>query len=113
MTALRSLLRSLRLPKPTRTLTTTSALSRSIADSAKEAVKTIDRVAGNAALKGIETGEAIAGAAKQTVSGTTARARGVGSGVAGKAKSTAAEAAGKAREVGGKAGRHQGGGEEG
>ncbi|KAG0632965.1 hypothetical protein HOY80DRAFT_1006381 [Tuber brumale] len=108
MAALRSALRSLRPLKPARTLTTTSTLLRSIADSAKGVVKAIDRVAGNAALKGIETGEAIAETAKQTVSGTTARARGAGSGAAGKAKGTAAEAARKAREVGEKV-RGQGG----
>jgi len=86
-----------------RPLTTTSTASRSITDSTKDAIKTIDRAAGTAALKGIETGEAIAGAARQTVSGATARAEKMGSGVAGKAKGTAAKAGGKAYEVGGKA----------
>ncbi|PUU83516.1 hypothetical protein B9Z19DRAFT_1105157 [Tuber borchii] len=122
MTTLLRLRLPLRLPKPTRTtlttcrrhLTTTPTLSRTITDSAKDAVKTIDRAAGTAALKGIQTGEAIAETAKRTVSGATERAEGVGGEVAGKAKGTAAEAAGKAKgtaaeaagkayEVGGKA----------
>ncbi|CUS12306.1 unnamed protein product [Tuber aestivum] len=95
MTALRPLRPlHLHLSRPARTLTTASTLSRSIADSAKEAVRTIDRAAGSAALKGIETGEAIA----QTAKRTAARTREVGSGVAGKAKGTASEAAGKAYE---------------
>jgi len=87
-----------------RTFTTYRVLNKTVIDTGKDALKKVDRVAADAAIKGIETGEAVTQTIKETAqsvtssaSKATSQAQGSASEAAGKAKGAASEVAGDAK----------------
>jgi uncharacterized protein YjbJ (UPF0337 family) len=95
------------LTRQARLFSTSSAIRKSVVDSAKDVAKKVDRTISDAAVKGIETGEKAANAIKSAVPGTTGEAKGKASELTGEASGKASEmtgeAKGKANELAGKA----------
>ncbi|OCK76341.1 hypothetical protein K432DRAFT_335841, partial [Lepidopterella palustris CBS 459.81] len=85
------------LVRQTRLFSTSSVVRKSVVDSAKDAVKKVDRAVSGVAVKGIEKGEQAAEAIKSTMPETTGEAKGKASEVTGQAKGKANEMAGKAK----------------
>jgi len=85
----------------------TSVVRRSVLDPVKDAAKKVDRTVADQLVKGIETGEKVAQATKETVGINSAKAEGAAAETSGelkgKASELAGEAKGKASELAGEA----------
>jgi len=101
------LLRSTPALRPAVRCLSTTARRPNVIDSAKDAVKKVDRTVANAAVKGIEKGQEASAVVKDTVGINAKKAEGTASEVTGEAKGKAhelkGEAKGKAEELKGKA----------
>jgi len=73
------------LRQSTRLFSTARLQRKTITDTAKDALTTVNEVASNAALKGVEATESVTNAAKATVAGSTKYAEGVADQVKGEA----------------------------
>jgi len=95
------------IARQARLFSTTPIARKSPVETIKDAAKVVDRTISNAAVKGIEKGEDIAGAVKEAIPETTGEAKGQAASIAGAAKGKVAElkgqAKGKASELQGEA----------
>ncbi|KAF2100165.1 hypothetical protein NA57DRAFT_38451 [Rhizodiscina lignyota] len=80
-----------------RLFSTTPRVQKVLPDAVKEPLKKVDRTVSDAAVAGIEAGEKVTDAVKQTVGMSKGEAQGKASEVAGEAKGKANELAGKAK----------------
>ncbi|KAF1946394.1 hypothetical protein EJ02DRAFT_450494 [Clathrospora elynae] len=80
-----------------RLFSTTPIARKSPVETIKDAAKAVDRTISGAAVKGIEKGEDIAGAVKETIPNNTSEAKSQANEMAGKAKGQANEIAGQAK----------------
>lgn len=72
---------------------------KTITETAKDALKTVNEVASSAALKGVEGGEAVANAAKSTLAGSSSSLSGTADQLKGSAKKLKGEAESKVEEI--------------
>lgn len=80
-------------PARARFFSTTPVAAKSVVDTAKDALKKVDRTVADGAVKGIEVGEKAAETIKQTIPNNTTQAKHQAQGAAQSAKSTAQSAA--------------------
>ncbi|KAI4711410.1 hypothetical protein J4E89_003975 [Alternaria sp. Ai002NY15] len=95
------------IARQARLFSTTPIARKSPVEAIKDAAKAVDRTISGAAVKGIEKGEEVAGAVKESTPDTTGEAKGQAKEMAGEAKGKAqelkGEAKGKAQELKGEA----------
>ncbi|KAI9685424.1 MAG: hypothetical protein M1822_004555 [Bathelium mastoideum] len=85
------------ITRQARLFSTSPRVQKTVVDSAKDAVKKVDRTVSDAAVKGIETGEKATNATAETIGLKSKQAQGKAAEVGGEAKGKAHEVAGKAK----------------
>jgi len=85
------------IARQARLLSTSTRLQKGPVETAKDALKKVDRAVSDVAVKGIETGEKATEAVKETVGKDTGEAKGKASELAGEAKGKAYEVKGQAK----------------